>query len=1372
MAAKHISLGDPAHEAERQAIRFLVEGLPASYTVYSNAWLVERSGASYELDAVVVAPHAIYIVEIKSYRGVIEGNDFDWYVPEPMRSPLRLNYKTAQVLSSALKLKTAYAGRVWVEGFVFLSHARKILVTGHASAARLHGRDAIRAALTDAHALYSRIPDSRQVHVDEHIRRTVDEILRGADRHMRPKRRIREYILESTVDRTDRYVEHLVRHDVGGFHRLLRVYHHAPLAEEAERQRSRQRWQWEAQVLTAVGGHPNIQSADPPFQDEAGLCLPFEYFRGLTLPSWIERHRKKPGKASVSTAVTLWRKMAKAIGWAHGRGAIHRLLRPEVVLVQDTADDPDVRVGGFDLAKRPKSGHTILISTIRDDRLVYAAPEVIRDFSSAEHRSDQFGLGLLLWLLLAGKLPFDSTTDYARRRSLISSLHDVNPYVPGRLDEAARRMLAYRVEDRFATLDEAIEAVEAAVGQRQRERATAGPGRERFDPDDIPKNTRLGTDYEIVVKLGEGGLSTVYAARHLVSGTTRALKVARADEDAEEALRQEYRALITLEHPNVVKAGDLTHAVPERLTMVMERVGGRPLSRWIVDEREPEPSTLRALAEDLLGALVYLEEKQVVHKDLKPDNLIVGEGRLTVIDFSLVALPAESPLGGTPPYMDPASDRWSLATDRFAAAICLFELYTGRHPFDGEAIHPGDDPSIDDSEFDAPGLGDFFRKALDPVPVNRYPSAVALRAAFRDALGSGVVEDEEGRSSQTSPDLDPSTPLTMTNLSEMAVKTLRQAGVYTQGDLVALEPDRIRRLPRVGKKRARKILTFRRKLTERGVEPTAESATGPMPLLEKLVGDESPIGRLGLATKLADALVASGLTTVGKVAAATAESLREMTGVGPKRLPQVVEALATFSERRDDVTPATTVGELLERVLSPLSWRQRQITEQLLCHAPGEAAPSQKTIAQDVGVTQPTVSVEMGRGLEVIDSDALVDLLELLEVILDTAGGLERLDRVLAVLAEHWEIDESAAAMGLLHLAEKVHATRLSLLDGLQGLPAASMGTLIARPWLTAKVVAEYLREADRIARLWPPMPPETARRTLRGVLPEYELDHVALAERLCDTVHILPGGGLVVTPVDAKQAIPYVLRDARLPLELDELRQLVEETFGEAAIWPEAEALAQILAGVTHCRVEGTTIQPVATGSIRSEEGPTDPPPPELLQAERSPEAIVGDLLRGAERSTGYRLVVTPPQRHAEVGRSLAAALGGEARFVSLESRLLERMDAEGDFDEYEDAELFDDRIVLTEAAEETMREVFEAEGAPGRSIVLGDTAILEICDALHLVRTLYDETMSGSRGFWVLVIPGVIRQRQPLFNERASVFHLDGATLPLSNPIPVAEE
>lgn len=1375
MAAEHISLGDPAHEAERQAIRFLVQGLPDNYRVYSNAWLVERSGAAYELDTVVVAPHAVFIVELKSYRDTIEGNDHDWFVPDPMRSPIWLNHKTAQVMSSAMKRRSFDAGRVWVEGFVFLSHARKMLVSGPASSERLHTRDTICAAITDAQRLYARLPEAKKARVDDHIRKVVDEVLRGADQARRPKRRIRDYVLDAVLDHSERYTEHLVHHDVTGQNRVLRVYHYAPLAEEAERARCLERWKWEAQVLAKIGGHKNILKTDPPFADEAGLCLPFYYFRGLSLPTWVERYRAKAkGPASITAGVALWKKVAAAIKHANANGVIHRLLRPEVVLVEDKAENPDVRVTGFDLAKRPSSGQTILLSTVHDDRLILAAPEVIQSFTKAEARSDQYGLGVLLGMILAGRLLFASTAEMVQRGGLVTPLHNLNPYVPHSLDAAVAKMLSYRVEDRFPSIDAAVTAIEEAIGTRKGTGKVSVPP-PQLDPDDIPKGTRLGPDYEVLDKIGAGGLATVYAARHLVSGGTRALKVAKAAEDAEEALREEHKNICKLDHPNIVRAvGDLTGIVPQRLTMVLERVEGKPLSRWLETEADPPIPTLRKYAEDLLNALVHLEEREVVHKDIKPDNLIVGERGLTLIDFSLAGLKAEDTLQGTPLYRDPALDRWTCGSDRYAAAMCLFELHTGRHPFGGEAPSPGDQPTIDDDELDQPGLADFFRKALDPHPAHRYASAVSLRAAYRDALG---VEDEEGRVSIATNDLDPGAALRSTDLSDMAVRALHQAGVFTQGELVAIDPQVIRRLPGIGKKRARTILTFRRKLAERGVAPTSipSKERKAAPLCEVLVGDTSPLARLGIQIRLADTLAGHGLTTVGQLAAMPPDALRSLSGVGQSKVAAVVEALDRFAEQvkaRSQADQAATLGDVLDQVLKPLSSRQRGVVTASFEHAPGTEPIPQKALADELGITQSTVSRELGLGLETIDAVALNEVTALLEVVLDDAGGVERLDRVLAVLSDRWPGgDDTRSALIVLRLTGRVMATRLTLLEGIEGLPATSQSTLLVRPWFTHEVIDDFLQEARRLSESWPPLPVETAQRSLKQKLPEYQLDHLALAERICAAVRLLPSGGLVAWPVPAEKAIPLVLADARETITLEGLRRMVEETFGalDEGSWPGTDALGRILEGLPHCRVKGNEIV-FELDEVRETPPRVTPDalPPDLLRAERSPAAIVGDLLRGAERTSGFRLVVTPPQSHHEIGQSVARALGPRAELVSFEQVLLSQAEGER-FNALEEAELFGDCAYLAEQAERVIRELLEEKGGPGRVVVLSDTGALGVCDALHLVRMVYDETMSGARGLWVVVIPGVIHQKQPLFNEKTPVFHLDGATLPLNEEIPL---
>lgn len=139
------------------------------------------------------------------------------------------------------------------------------------------------------------------------------------------------------------------------------------------------------------------------------------------------------------------------------------------------------------------------------------------------------------------------TRDLLAARRVVVRLR-IAPRAHLSLDEAVHRMLAIRPADRFPTLSDAIAAVRDAIRERpstQTSMPAFAPPR-ALDPDNLERGTRIGADYEITDRLGEGGLAVVYAARHLPTGRTRALKVARNSAGAEEALRGEYQALSKL----------------------------------------------------------------------------------------------------------------------------------------------------------------------------------------------------------------------------------------------------------------------------------------------------------------------------------------------------------------------------------------------------------------------------------------------------------------------------------------------------------------------------------------------------------------------------------------------------------------------------------------------------------------------------------------------------------------------------------------------------------------------------------------------------------------------------------------------------------
>jgi serine/threonine protein kinase len=1365
--AKLVNVGEPAHDAERQAFRLLEENLPDSYTVYTNAWVVEAGGAIYEVDAVVVAPHGIYVVELKAYRGHIKGNDHDWYVPQPIPSPLRLNRKTAQVLAGELKRKSYQASSRWVDHFVFLTHTTDIAISGLASAGRVHTRKTIFHALQDAEGFTRRSGRASVPAVDEHTRKTVYELLRGVDPGQRPPRRIRDWDLLEPLDRTDTFVEYRARHRISHKEAVLRVYPFDPLADQAALRPIEERCKWEAQVLAKIGRHRFILDADPAFDERGGICVPLEAFEGLSLLTWVEKYaRKSGGVDSLRARARIFEKVAEAISHAHAQGVVHRLLRPEVIRVQDRADDPDLRVTGFDLAKQLNSKQTVMISTFSDDRLRWAAPEVAQGFSNATPHSDQFGLGAILGLLLTGRPLFESTVDLIRRGGIVPHLRDANGAIPQSLDDAVHRMLALRPADRFPNLEEAVAAVADSLAGRTR--ASPPP---RLDPENLPAGSRLGPDYEIRGRLGAGGMATVYAALHLVSGSIRALKVARRNAKAEDALQAEYRALQALDHPKIVRVIDLTSAlVPDHKVLVMDRVKGDPLSRWLEANPSPDRETLRRYAEDLLSALAYLETQGLTHKDFKPDNLVVGDQGLTVIDFSLVEEPADSLLVGTALYRDPSLKVWDAAADRYGAALCLFELYAGRHAFDGNAPAPGENPRVEEGDFDQPGLAAFFRRALDPRREARFPSAVAMREGFLAALGQKQVPTTG--SLLDLPKDDPELPLSATSLSATAVANLRRAGVHTQGELVALTAEQLRGVSGLGKKKRKEIAEFQEALRRRGIRGPERAAAVRLPIFPSLVGDQTDVHRLGLPAALAEALVRAGLGTVDRVAGSTREDLKTAAEIGGQKLVQLVEALDAYADRGEDRGIPVTLDDVWVRATSNLTGRQPEILEASF-GIRGELLTQQQIGERLDGMGQGEVSRQLRRALDTIHRPAFDGLVELLEIQLENAGGVLTVDEVVRSFEERWPASEDLHTAGLVRLLVRLHATRIHVVAH----PNDDGPELLVVPGVTRETLDGFCRAARQLARPRPAgaggeagvwTEPEAARRTLRTTFPEYPLDPLSLATRFLPDLRLTEAGELFEAPVGEREAIAYVLRRERMPLTTEELFRAMERAFGDAVLLPVPARLHELLEAFPQCRLEGDRIVPVEGRSVVLARPEADPLPPELRGVAKPPEVVAGELLRSAaEGHRRFREVVTPPERHLEIGPSVARALGDGAVWVSFESELLERMEPE--FESYDRAERFKAmRPKLRRAALSLLDELIERHGWSGSRVVVGDTGILGLCDATDLPRLLYDRVSGSDLGFWVLVLPGVVQKRQPLFNEQAPVFHVDGIVLPLEKPIP----
>ncbi|HEU5311283.1 MAG TPA: serine/threonine-protein kinase, partial [Candidatus Eisenbacteria bacterium] len=222
----------------------------------------------------------------------------------------------------------------------------------------------------------------------------------------------------------------------------------------------------------------------------------------------------------------------------------------------------------------------------------------------------------------------------------------------------------------------------------------------------LSPRSRLGA-YEILGPLGAGGMGEVYRARDLRLGREVAVKVLPAEvgssPDRLARFEREARTVAGLNHPNIVTLHSVEDADGVRF-LTMELVEGQTLSSLITPGGLPLPRLLE-LAIPLTDALVAAHERGVIHRDLKPGNVMVTrEGRVKVLDFGLakiatgenaaversVAATVDLPLSregmmvGTVPYMAPEQIRGEptdARSDLFSLGIILYELATGRRPF-------------------------------------------------------------------------------------------------------------------------------------------------------------------------------------------------------------------------------------------------------------------------------------------------------------------------------------------------------------------------------------------------------------------------------------------------------------------------------------------------------------------------------------------------------------------------------------------------------------------------------------------------------------------------------------------------------------------
>lgn len=280
----------------------------------------------------------------------------------------------------------------------------------------------------------------------------------------------------------------------------------------------------------------------------------------------------------------------------------------------------------------------------------------------------------------------------------------------------------------------------------------------------MEKGTTI-SHYEILEKLGQGGMGVVYKARDTRLSRDVALKFLSphltADNHAKTRFLREARAASSLDHPNISVIHEIGDTEDGRSFISMSYYNGETLKKRL--ERGPiDIGKAVQIALKIANGLQYAHEKGIVHRDIKPENIMLTDrGDVKIVDFGLAKLVRDSGFtatgnrGGTLAYMSPEQLKGEAAdhrTDLYSLGILLYEMLTGKHPHKEEHeaalmysivnVDPAP-PSIINSA--VPGeLEEIVLKLIKKNPNNRFSSAEDVVAQLKEYLDkSGSVLDKK-----------------------------------------------------------------------------------------------------------------------------------------------------------------------------------------------------------------------------------------------------------------------------------------------------------------------------------------------------------------------------------------------------------------------------------------------------------------------------------------------------------------------------------------------------------------------------------------------------------------------------------------------------
>lgn len=729
-------------EFEPKVLDALLKQLPSTYSVAANFQLKQKGHDALEYDFIVLAPHAVYVVEAKEWYGELTGDDTEWVRRNvnirPIKCPMWLVNTKAKILRSELG---PVGQDLYVAAAMVIPDGTKNFLGG-SWGNYVRSLSGLAGWLQDP----SRLPADK-VKPGTNIlgyHGAIESALQGrwGARQREQLRRIGSYEITETLDRDLRGSEFLARRALieGDLTRYrIRTWRLDPGLPKDAQERQKAVIRRPTEAVSKIGEHPNLlRVLQFDFVDEDQLFFEVtEWSEFGMLHGFLARQER--GRLTIRERLDIAEGVAAALEAVHARGVVHRNVCPETILI---GFDRRPRLTDFDRAYVDSKYSVFLETEDRRGNLAYVPPELADatdyDFDTA---SDMYSFGVLLYQLLAERVPFRDPQEAKARRGVPPPVADESR------EDISKPILELilgllRVDDFKArpSATEALAVIRKAHAESTARGAALSPAPAASAPPTFEPGALLDGVWRVDEKLGTGAISRAFKVFNLDHQRAYTMKVLHQVENAGVAI-DEFRTLqgILPSHPHLARLHWMARLAPPDSTpyVLYEYIEGEPLEPYCNGSKRLAWRDIKSIGLKLLDALGALHGAGIVHRDVKPANILLElpthEPKL--IDFNIARrVESATGVGGTPRYWAPdRHESPGFPVDLFSLGVVLYELVLQRHPFPHDK--PEDGPPYDPRDTAiyfrvSDRLADFLLKAVQPKAADRFASAVEMRAAL------------------------------------------------------------------------------------------------------------------------------------------------------------------------------------------------------------------------------------------------------------------------------------------------------------------------------------------------------------------------------------------------------------------------------------------------------------------------------------------------------------------------------------------------------------------------------------------------------------------------------------------------------------------